>query len=225
MLEYHVPVRSNSGQVILVRLSTALYTPAFFPHRTDCLANGPRVHRRSDATDTELVRQFKRGDEAAFSQLVQRHQDRIFRLAAVSLYDEQLAADAAQEVFIRAYRGLRGFRFTAVPFTWLYRTTKNVCHEFNRQRRELPTQPDEQATDASPESLMEDLDTARSVRSLVAALPPRQREAVVLRVFEEMPVRETAALMGCREGTVKALLHKATLTLRHGVASEGSIDG
>lgn len=168
-----------------------------------------------DKSDEELVRQFKSGSDAAFDAIVRRFQDRVFRLSSVWLYDGQFAADATQEVFVRGYKGLRRFRFRSAPFTWLYRTTRNVCNEFNRRRRTEPL-IDEPADDAmAPHRQVSELDTARRVRELVAGLPDRQREVVMLRIFEDLSVRETAYAMGCREGTVKALLHKATGNLRN----------
>ena len=71
------------------------------------------------ASDAELVRQFKSGDAAAYDAIVRRFQDRVFRLACVWLYDDQSAQDAAQEVFVRGFKGLRSFRFRSTPFTWL----------------------------------------------------------------------------------------------------------
>ncbi len=164
-------------------------------------------------SDVELVRQFKSGNAAAFDAIVLRFQDRIYRLAAVSLYDEQYAADVTQEVFVRSHKGLRSFRFRAQPFTWLYRTTKLVCREFNRRRRTEPLEEDPGDTSNLPEHVVADLDRARRIRLLVAELPERQQEVVLLRIFEDLSVKETAKALGIREGTVKANLHKATTNL------------
>lgn len=167
-----------------------------------------------DLSDEQLVRAFKAGDAQAFDAIVRRFQDRIFRLACVWLYDQQHAADVAQEVLVRGYKGLRRFRFRSAPFTWLYRTTKNVCNEFNRRRQSESLADEPGDTSSIPERQVVDYDSARQVRSYVADLPPRQREVVMLRVFEDLSVKETAAAMACREGTVKALLHKATANLK-----------
>ena len=162
-----------------------------------------------DKTDVELVRLFKKGDDRAFDAIVRRFQDRIFRLASVWLFDAQNAPDAAQEVFVRSHKGLRRFRFRAAPFTWLYRTTRLVCHEFNRRRRTDPLDDEPVDAESSPERHVTEHDAALRVRGFVSELPERQREVVMLRVFEDLSVRDTAQAMGCREGTVKALLHKA----------------
>lgn len=170
--------------------------------------------QEDDLPDDELVRQFKAGDEAAFDVLVRRFQDRVFRLASVWLFDDQSAADVCQEVFVRAYKGLRGFRFRASAFTWLYRTTRNVCHEFNRRRHADTLDHEPEDPGPAAEKVLARDDAARKLRRLVQKLPDRQREVVVLRMFEDLSVRETALAMGCREGTVKALLSKALARLR-----------
>ena len=169
---------------------------------------------RNEESDEELVRRFQRGDIDAFDLLVRRYQDRIYRMAAVWLYDEELCSDVTQEVFLRGFKGLRSFRFRSAPFTWLYRTTKNVCREQNRRRTTTTLDFEPVDTLANPESEVSQQHTAREVRKLIATLPKRQQEVVLLRLFEDMSVRETAVAMACREGTVKALLHKAKSRLR-----------
>lgn len=171
-------------------------------------------------SDNELVRQFKSGDSRAFDAIVERFQDRVYRLACVWLYDPQNAADATQEVFVRSYTGLRRFHFRSEPFTWLYRTTRNVCSEFNRVRHGEPLEHEPADAGDAPEREVSDFERARRVRQLVARLPARQQEVVMLRIFEDLSVGETARLMRCREGTVKALLHKATNNLKRVMATQ-----
>ncbi len=175
-----------------------------------------------EKSDEELVRLFKSGDATAFDAIVRRFQDRIYRLASVWLYDPQLAADATQEVFLRGHKGLRSFRFRARPFTWLFRTTRYVCNEFNRQRKTEALDQEPGDTSSVPERQVAEVETAVRIRKLVAGLPERQREVVMLRIFEDMSVRETAAAMNCREGTVKALLHKATNNLKTAIGPQGA---
>lgn len=171
-------------------------------------------------SDNELVRQFKSGDSRAFDAIVERFQDRVYRLACVWLYDAQNAADATQEVFVRSYTGLRRFHFRSEPFTWLYRTTRNVCSEFNRVRHGEPLEHEPADAGNAPDREVSDFERARRVRQLVARLPARQQEVVMLRIFEDLSVGETARLMRCREGTVKALLHKATNNLKRVMATQ-----
>lgn len=179
---------------------------------------------RDETSDVELVRQFTSGDPNAYDAIVRRFQDRVFRLACVWLYDDQSAADVAQEVFVRGFKGLRGFRFRSAPFTWLYRTTKNVCNEFNRVRKTEQLDDEIPSAAAAPEGDVSRYEGARRVRQLVSKLPDRQREVVILRIFEDLSVQETASSMGCREGTVKALLHKATANLKLRMTQTGYED-
>lgn len=175
-----------------------------------------------EESDNELVRRFQRGDIDAFDTVVRRYQDRICRMAAVWLHDEQYSVDVAQEVFLRGFKGLRSFRSRSALFTWLYRTTRNVCREQNRSKTAAPLDFEPIDALANPESQVSRQHAAREVRELVAALPERQQEVVLLRVFEEMSVRDAARAMGCREGTVKALLHQAMTRLKLNIKSQSA---
>lgn len=170
-----------------------------------------------DPSDEQLVRAFQNGDELAFGSFVKRHSDRVFRLATLWLRDPGLANDAAQETFLRTYTGIGRYRFRAKPTTWLLRILRNVCHEQNRKRAFVPIGDEmlnelHDGADAADDLDAED--RARRLRSAVGVLPERQRQVVTLRIFEELSVADTARVMGCREGTVKAHLNKAIATLR-----------
>ncbi|MEM7282743.1 MAG: sigma-70 family RNA polymerase sigma factor [Pseudomonadota bacterium] len=161
--------------------------------------------------DEQLVRRFQGGDQRAFEDFVKRHQDRIFRLCATFVRPEVDPADACQEVFVRAYTGLPRFRFRAKPFTWLYGTAKNVCRELNRKVKSVSLgSGDLPELAAHPQFMETDL---TFVRRLVSELPERQRDVVILRIFEDLSVAETAKALGIRAGTVKAHLHKALRNL------------
>ena len=88
-------------------------------------------------TDEELVRAFQRGDRQVFGQLIERHQDRLCRLALAWLGNSDFAEDAVQEAFLRDFNSLPRFRFGATPFSWLYRTLRNICHQMNRRQSKL----------------------------------------------------------------------------------------
>lgn len=171
----------------------------------------------SDSEDEQLVRAFLRGDDAAFSVFVQRYQDRVYRLATMWLIDSSLASDVLQETFLRSYTGFGKFRFRARPQTWLLRVCRNVCREHNRLTvRSQPLAPDHELGDLSggPDIAEERRRETCLLRQAISRLPSRQREVVVLRLLEELSVAQTAQVMGCRPGTVKAHLHKAVAALR-----------
>jgi RNA polymerase sigma-70 factor (ECF subfamily) len=168
-------------------------------------------------SDKELIKEFLAGNQGAFDTFVRRHQDRIYRLACARLYRADDAVDVAQEVFLRAYKGLKRFHFHAEPFTWLYRTLENVCNEYNRRTvrdRTLNQRLEEVDALQAPAQDSAGQIRIRQIRQVVEQLPQRQQDVVLLRVFEGMSVEETARTLKCREGTVKAHLHKAINNLR-----------
>jgi len=179
-----------------------------------------------ELSDRQLIKQFQAGDLHAFSVFILRHQDRLTRIAATSIYVSANTEDVVQEVFLRAYKGLGKFRFGAEPFTWLYRTLKNVCMEMNRKQGQVLAnqgRTDESIADGHDE-YMQDLGTQldnqrniKKVRAFVACLPEKQREVIILRLFEGFSIKQTAKIIGCRTGTVKAHLHKAITNLRQSV--------
>lgn len=178
----------------------------------------------NEKTDDELIRQFQKGDISAFECFIHRHQDRLIRLAMANLYCTEYREDVVQEVFIRAYSGMPRFRFHSKPFTWLYRTLQNVCHEYNRkeqQRSALLTDKQQNETDE-----MQTHDNRQQIEIVfkqLASLTKREREVVLLRIFEELSVLETAQILGIRQGTVKTLLHRGLGKLRE--ISEDMIEG
>ncbi len=166
------------------------------------------------ASDDELVRRFQAGDEAAYVAFVERHQDRVFRMCLALLGDADDAADAAQEVFVRSLGGLQGFGFRAAPLTWLTRVVRNVCSESLRRGRRLERGVDLDTLVAPEGHVAPAPADARRLQGWLRALPARQQQVVALRMLEELSVKETAVLMGCRPGTVKALLFKAMQKLK-----------
>ena len=124
---------------------------------------------------------------------------------------------------MRSYTGLRRFAFRAQPTTWLVRTTRNVCREFNRRRPVLAaSMVAEPVAAGTPEQDQFRCEMASEVHRLIERLPDRQRDVVVLRLFEELSVADTARVMGCRPGTIKALLHKAVQRLKLLTAHDGN---
>ncbi len=174
-------------------------------------------------SDEQLVREFQRGEEEAFSVFVRRHEDRLYRLAVMWLWDGSLASDVLQEVWVRTYTGVHRFRFSAQPSTWIARICRNVCHEHNRRTQRSAAMVSH--LDGAEKGV--DMEISRPFNELhdaVRSLPQRQREVVVLRIFEELSVADTAAVMGCRAGTVKASLSKGLANLRSKLENRAWID-
>jgi RNA polymerase sigma-70 factor (ECF subfamily) len=122
--------------------------------------------------DTELVQRAQRGDEIAFEQLVRRHQRYVFNVACRVLNDYAEAEDITQEAFVRAWRGLPGFRGQARFTTWIYRIVHNLClNRLPGPRRELlRTEPLEEALAAPAPSQAEIVEVRERMAFLHAQL-------------------------------------------------------
>jgi RNA polymerase sigma-70 factor (ECF subfamily) len=176
-------------------------------------------------SEAEWVDRARRGDQAAWEDILRTHQAAAFRLAYLLLGDANDAEDVAQEAFLSAYRALDRFD-TARPLRpWLMRITANLAR--NRRRalgrylaalnRLLRAEPERvlNVQDLSAKQI-EAQDLWRAVRRLSEA----DQQIVYLRYFLEMPEAETAEALGIAPGTVKSRLHRALNRLRMVVDSE-----
>jgi RNA polymerase sigma-70 factor (ECF subfamily) len=176
-----------------------------------------------DAEDRQLVEAFRRGEESAFSALVIKYREAVYRVARRMLGNHEDAADVAQEVFIRAHRALARFDGRSRLSTWLYRITINLCLDWRARLARFPLvdRDVDPASHAGVEADLEGRETARAVARAVAGLPPRQRAMVVLRLYQDLPYQEIARITGCSEGTVKATMFAALRTLRRVLSADG----
>ena len=168
----------------------------------------------ANLNDWELI--GERNEHEAFATLFDRHHEYVFRVARGLTGDAHLAEDITQDVFIRTFQKRRKWKPKAAFRTLLYGLTLNVTREHLRKRKrdQVKTEAWHQDPTTDPAAINQAPGPSLPVTPLLEALPARQREVVVLRFFERCSVRETAAIMGCREGTVKAHLHKAIHHMR-----------
>lgn len=166
----------------------------------------------SDEPDRMTLQRARRRDRAAQAMVLRSLQDRIWRVCRSLLSDRGLAEDAVQETALRLLDGLTRFDGRSSAGTWATGIALNVCREMRRGelRAKLP-----------PAHAFEVVQGARTaddelerLPAALAKLPERQREAVVLRFLEAMDVNETAELMGCAPGSVKASVHAGLANLR-----------
>jgi RNA polymerase sigma-70 factor (ECF subfamily) len=176
-----------------------------------------------DATDDlTLVELARTGDRAAFRQLVERHQQRAFRLALGILRNRADAEDVCQEAFLRAYHGLGSFAADAQFFTWLYRIVVNLCIDQRRKQRVVVGELDERTVAApeerpgfDPRRRLEDRRLGASIGDALERLSPAHRRVIVLREVEGLSYREIARAVGCSIGTVMSRLFHARRRMQH----------
>jgi RNA polymerase sigma-70 factor, ECF subfamily len=170
------------------------------------------------ADDATLVSACLDGHRAAYDVIVERHRRQVYQVCYRFVGNHEDASDLAQDAFIRAYRGLHGFKAHARFSTWLYRIAVNVC--LNRVGTKMPaTEPIEardradQGHEPADESLVR-RERAAHVRRAVARLPRKQRAAVILRVYHDLSHAEIANILGSSAGAVKANVFHALVSLR-----------
>lgn len=162
----------------------------------------------ADLDERALVAACVAGRPDAFDLIVERHRRSIYQLCYRFVSNHEDASDLSQDVFLRAYRGLRNFRGQSSLATWLYRIGVNVClnrvsvktphaepieeHQFVDVRSELP----------SVQMLREE--RSARVRAAIAQLPPKQRATLIMRTYQEMSHQEIADVLGSSVGAVKA---------------------
>ncbi|MDZ7371544.1 MAG: sigma-70 family RNA polymerase sigma factor, partial [candidate division KSB1 bacterium] len=158
-------------------------------------------------TDEELVQAAKNGNYAGFDALVRKYQDKIFGLCLHFLNDRNDADDAAQEVFIKAYRNLSRFKVKSQFSTWLYRIAINHClNQLRaRRRRKMLTLFSrlkateklyllETAGSEDPQMRMEQSDIEQKVAKAIERLPDDQRTALILHRYEGLSYQEIAGV-------------------------------
>jgi RNA polymerase sigma-70 factor (ECF subfamily) len=174
--------------------------------------------------DSTLVDACLAGRREAFDAIVRRHQRQVYRLCYRFAGNHEDASDLAQDAFIRAYRGLHSFKGKSSFSTWLYRVAVNVCLNRMASRPLKPTGL-EVADRADPR--IERADTtllrgerAAEVRAAIARLPKKQRAALILRVYHELPHDQIAEIVGTSVGAVKANFFHALANLRKLLGSQ-----
>jgi RNA polymerase sigma-70 factor (ECF subfamily) len=170
--------------------------------------------------DAALMADLPRAVSDSFDEIVREWQVQILRTAHRMLGNWADAEDAAQEAFVRLHRhGLR-FPNDAALGGWLYRVTVNLCLDHARSAR--PSRPltelHSQAVSAETASIREQ--QKQKLMAAVAALPPKERAAVVLREIEGLSTAEVAQILGSTEGTVRSQVAKAVARLRTVLSQE-----
>ena len=172
-----------------------------------------------------LMRRAAGGDTAAFGVIVQAYQGRLVRFAVRLLGDTEAAQDAAQEAFLRLWRGRASYQPRGCLEAYLFRIVRSVCLDYARAVRPWESLENGASAPASdPAELAQSRSLAQAVRDAVLSLPEPQRAVFVLSHYEGLSYAEIADVLDCPPGTVASRKHLATETLRRRLYSWRDLD-
>jgi RNA polymerase sigma-70 factor (ECF subfamily) len=196
-----------------------------------------------ELSDAEAVARARDGDHEAIRVLVERYQERAFRLACRILRDEEQARDAVQDAFLKVYAALGRFEGRSGFYTWLYRVVFNRCLDLQRRERARPALHAAGASEesggeeamlgegaeegvgasrfASPESGRFDSELRKMLSEAVDTLPDDARDTFLFREIDGLSYAEIAELMQVPKGTVMSRLHYARKRLRQALLQAG----
>ena len=187
--------------------------------------------RYANDIDLQLMMRVKAGDDEAFNTLMKRNEKTVMNLVTRFTGNREIAADLAQEVFLRVYRASRRFEAKAKFFTYLYRVTLNLCRNHRvKAKRYQTTSLDSgrRGTDSgaelparelidpmgSAEDLVSRKELSAVVREAVDSLPAQQRDVVALQRFQGLAYEEIAETLNLSVSAVKSRVHRAKLNLQ-----------
>ena len=186
--------------------------------------------------DAELIKAFQAGKKAAFDELVLKHKDKVFSLCYWFVGDYQDANDLAQDVFFKAFKALKNFRFESAFSTWIYRIAVNTCKnrlksfQYRLKKKFVhlnntaaaKNNPGVEIADesSSPEIELGRKEKSRLIQTAISSLPAEKKAVVVLRDIEGLSYEEISSVTGFNLGTVKSKLARARQDLREKLKGE-----
>jgi RNA polymerase sigma-70 factor (ECF subfamily) len=170
----------------------------------------------ADPTDDDLIALTLSGRADAFDTLVARYERAVYHLAFRTMREAEEAKDAAQEAWIKAYRGLGSFRPGAKFATWIFTICYRVCCDRLAKRRRFTGDepPDVADPAAGPDAAFEAAEDANRLRAAIDALPEKYRVVITLFHLQGKQYEEIASVLGLPLGTVKTHLFRAKDHLR-----------
>lgn len=188
--------------------------------------DGDAQKEQANEIDVALMRRVQEEDILAFEELVQIHQFSVIAIVAKMLGNPSDAEDIAQQVFLRVWKSAKRYEPRARFTTWLFTITRNLVFNEMRRRQRKPTvsmqeheettfRVVEDRTGTSPDAELLHAEMEAAVNRAIEELPEKQRLAVVLRRYEEMPYEEIASVLSMSVPAVKSLLFRARTQLKH----------
>lgn len=185
----------------------------------------------TDTREQRWIDAAREGDQRAFEELVRLYEKRVLALTQRMCKNPEDAAEAAQEAFFAAWRGLKSFRGESSFSTWLYRLASNACMDLlrreGRQRAGVSLDDEELNLDIparipSPQEEAERRELGERIEAGLRTLPPEYRAVLVLREVQQLRYEEIAGALGLDVGTVKSRISRGRKRLRAFLLADGN---
>ncbi|NQZ01325.1 MAG: sigma-70 family RNA polymerase sigma factor [Bdellovibrionales bacterium] len=166
--------------------------------------------------DQDVIQEIKNGNTSSFAILVERHQKTMMKAALRVTRNFNLSEDIVQESFIKAYQKLDSFEGRSSFRSWMYQITLNTAKNRLRslKRENVSLENMTLATDSGLDEKLHRLSVFEKLKSEIDDLPEKQRQAISLRIFDDLSFKEIAELMNCPYDTAKANYRHAMLKLK-----------
>lgn len=187
-----------------------------------------------DTPEAELIRRAQAGDDRAFREIVETHQNKVFSIIYGILRNRNDAEDIAQQVFTKIYFSLKGFDFRSSLITWVYKITVNQCYDYLRKRKVRKLvyesdmgEKDERTLESSPlavemgAAVDDRLEHRDYLMKLLSKVSEEERMLLIQKEVEGLTVQELADITGINENTIKVKLFRARQKL---VKAAGKLD-
>jgi RNA polymerase sigma-70 factor (ECF subfamily) len=173
--------------------------------------------------DIKVIERYLSGDEHSVDELVMKYQKKIYALAYRMTGNIEDSKDITQKAFFQAFRNLKGFRKESSFRTWLYRIALNTCLNHLRGKGSNTVEIHDSMTTGNESALFTVIKNEKKshLRDALKKLPLRQKSAITLRAYEDLSLKETAEVMKCSEGAVKANYHSGMKKLREILRERG----
>ncbi len=180
-----------------------------------------------DALVNKRIKQVLKGDQNAYSDIVNLYQHKLYQICYRMLGNKQEAEDIAQEAFVRAYINLHSYDQKRKFSTWLYRIATNLCIDRIRKKKPdyyldaevagtdgLDMYSQIAADEQLPEDVVEQMELQERIQYEISRLPDKYRSVIVLKYIEELSLQEISEILGMPLGTVKTRIHRGREALR-----------
>lgn len=177
--------------------------------------------------ESQLVKLALKGDQAAFAELVELYQEKLYHMAYRMLNNRQEAEDVVQEAFLRVYNNLERYNDTMKFSTWIYRIATNLCIDRLRKRKPVYSLDAESSDyegldgysmipsdDRTPESELLLSETQRIIHEAIDTLPPKYKTVMILRYINELSLQEVGEVLNMPVTTIKTRVHRGREYLR-----------